>query len=1601
MRRSPRRLVPAVLTLALLSLVAVAPAANAQLVNVTSGVATNTTWGPTGTAGFVGTTFWVKNSITIQSGATLTIQPGVVVKFAAGAQLYVAGALQAVGTSGAGQIYFTSIKDDNIAGDTNGDGNATVPNAGDWSGVLWPSSSLSGGSALTYCVVRYAGYGNVAALTFQSVSDNVTNCIVSKSYYGVDCQGTAAPTLSNTSIQASTLTPIVLDFTATPVFSSLVFSTSDNGYDAIGLRGGTLTSTVTLPKRGATVGVNPTTNVTYVLLGSLTINAGASLTVNPGVVIKPLGAWFYVYGNLAMNGTSAAGDTITITSIKDDNFGTPNDTNNNGSINAPVPGDWGSIYFYPGATGSISYCRLKFGVNNNSYGVITEVNTSINVSNSLLSDASHGLALFGISSPNVTNVQINNCTSTPVLQSVSSNAVYTGVGLTANAITAIGLQGEAVAVDGHLTQRTLGGYVNMTYYIMNGLLDIQSGATLTVDPGVVIKNQLSGGGIQVDGALVANGTALNPIVFTSERDDQYGNPQDTNGDGSSTTPAQGNWTYLHYTDTANDVTCILNNCRISYASSQPYDGYAANIWITNASPTITNSLIFKGYYGIRSEGNSAPVISADTFDNLGAAPIVMSVLSDPQIATNNTYTTNVYNALALMGETLSQNALLKYRPNVGNPASPTFCYLPTGTITIASGVTLSIQPQVVLKPSSSFTLFSVNGALNMVGSDNTTHRIFITSNLDDALGGDTTPNTSSLPNAGNWGNIVFNDTSVDPACIVRNVKFQFGGSGGNTGGVLTCNSAAPRFVRLEFFQNVTAFTIAGNSTPSLDSLNILNCTGLPIVTSLISHPSYGPVIAFANCSYLGLGILGETVAQDVLLGVGQIGSYSNLNYILGGNVTIAFGAKWTVNPGVVIKMGRIFTADPAGNSIDISGALYANGKPDSLIVFTSMADDAFGQDAMGDGAATQPVPGNWYGIQFEAVSNDAATLLNHCRIRYSGYSYGSLIFVSAGPAVSNTQITRSNAPAAYVSGASTPVFTNVDFDSTAAVGSGVPVELSLVSDPVFNNCRFQGNWYTALGVIPETIAQDVLWKIRPCAGRLNMPFFLNGPLTVGLGATLTMQPGVIVKGYNASMLIQRAISAIGRTVPESLIVFTSYRDDFYGGDSNADSNYTAPAAGDWSYVDIDGTAIDPEVNFRNCVFRYSYNGPQYGALRCVSSAPTVDSCLFAYNGTGISAEGASAPAVHGCSFYSNTYYAINNTGNAFCVAAPGCWWGSASGPNDASATADLCGLGANAGTGDVVSNNVNYTGYATTGIQNPLLGDVSLNGFVMAYDASLILQSSVSLITLSPLQALVGDVDANGAVAAFDATLVLRLVAGKISAFPPISNGLRKAPPLPTAMQAFVDAARGTFQLALGQAVRAGDEWLVPVTVTGTAPVYSVELTLDQGDAASLASVAPAGGALMAQNVTGGSALVAMASTDPLPAGDAMVLHFPAGSGDFQPPHVAFARVNQVTITRTPLPVTLPAVSFLGRPWPNPAKGSVTMQLAIAAPEATAHANVRVVDVAGRTLRTLLDGPLAAGTRTLEWDLTDDARRAVPPGMYFVRARAAGSAWTQRLVVVR
>ena len=144
---------------------------------------------------------YVLDSLTVNSGATLTIEPGTAVKFAQYGSMYIYGTLVADGEPGQ-QIYFTSINDDEVGGDTNGDGDDSSPAPGDWNYLYFYGNSP--GNLLDNVVVRYGGSGSGSLLIYTSSSMTISNSVIEDSlYYGIYLYNAADITLTDTTIQGN------------------------------------------------------------------------------------------------------------------------------------------------------------------------------------------------------------------------------------------------------------------------------------------------------------------------------------------------------------------------------------------------------------------------------------------------------------------------------------------------------------------------------------------------------------------------------------------------------------------------------------------------------------------------------------------------------------------------------------------------------------------------------------------------------------------------------------------------------------------------------------------------------------------------------------------------------------------------------------------------------------------------------------------------------------------------------------------------------------------------------------------------------------------------------------------------------------------------------------------------------------------------------------------------------------------------------------------------------------------------------------------------------------------------------------------------------
>ena len=170
------------------------------------------------------------------------------------------------------------------------------------------------------------------------------------------------------------------------------------------------------------------------------------------------------------------------------------------------------------------------------------------------------------------------------------------------------LKGDIIAPNEH--------WLNTRAYHVNGNLIVRTGATLTIDPGTQVQVD-PGYFIKIDGALIADGTALEPIVFTT----------------NSATNAH--WIGLNFTGNAIPATfdsggaylsgSILRHVEISYADT------AVNI--QTMAPYFADDLFQNNSNGINQGSASSPIIENSIF--LGNTNVAIGIIGGSPLIQEN------------------------------------------------------------------------------------------------------------------------------------------------------------------------------------------------------------------------------------------------------------------------------------------------------------------------------------------------------------------------------------------------------------------------------------------------------------------------------------------------------------------------------------------------------------------------------------------------------------------------------------------------------------------------------------------------------------------------------------------------------------------------------------------------------------------------------------------------------------------------------------------------------------------------------------------------------------------------------------------------------
>jgi murein DD-endopeptidase MepM/ murein hydrolase activator NlpD len=384
-------------------------------VSVSGTISSNTTW----ERGYV----YIVGNTTVSQGATLTVDPGAIVKFSfATARLTISGTLDVNGTT-TSPVYFTSFYDDSVGGDTNGDGSSSG-SAQQWKDIY---ISSTGTANFDHAIVRYGGNSEGSYANIENYGGTLifTNSVTSDGYYGIKQeQYTATSSISYSQMEDNSSSGIRVQDGALAVSNSTIegqyygiaatigtdsLTITDNdfinsgGY-AIYLTanilftesGNTATSSVANAIDGIYIAGTVSENRTWTsglpyVLGSTTVSQGVTLTVDPGAIIKLFGvsARLTISGTLDVNGATAS--PVYFTSFYDDSVG--GDTNGDGASSGAAQ-QWKDIYIdgYDG-TANFDHAIVRYGgyASGGSYANIENYGGTLIFTNSETSNGYYGI----------------------------------------------------------------------------------------------------------------------------------------------------------------------------------------------------------------------------------------------------------------------------------------------------------------------------------------------------------------------------------------------------------------------------------------------------------------------------------------------------------------------------------------------------------------------------------------------------------------------------------------------------------------------------------------------------------------------------------------------------------------------------------------------------------------------------------------------------------------------------------------------------------------------------------------------------------------------------------------------------------------------------------------------------------------------------------------------------------------------------------------------------------------------------------------------------------------------------------------------------------
>lgn len=1227
-----------------------------------------------------------------------------------------------------------------------------TPAKGFWDGIYVSYEySETGNVNLNNCTVEYASnlYARKGALTLSYCTiNNLSGSVRVSSLATLNIDNT---TVSNTNFPVTLYGDGILNAGNNVVFSN-------NAYNYVDLDFYEINKNLYLKDFG----------YPYFNDNSLVVRASGELTIDPGVNLQIQNTEISVYGKIKAKGTKQKPIVFSKT---------------------PAAGYWLGLNIYNTSIDTacvLKNCEFKNASYNHEWYCGLEIeNASPTVDSCKFSDNLWNMNIQGISAP-----VISNCNFGPSIQAsgeaynisvdmnVNANFIDNSISFNNVELRAIRIRPSNVVNKGHLRKISFKEINNITYclYETTTVLDT---ASLIIDPGVVIKCRHYYAYLLGNGKITGIGTEEEPIVFTHLGDDNYGNPLDTQNDE------------IHAQSNSNSGRIMLystSESKLEYWKIN-YGGYNADNWAVYVSNSnVLNKCELKNSYNAVMFTQNAKITN-NKFTNITNYPLGYQASQGTPDLSGNTQLNCGYKGIVLEGIDNDSPTLKKL-----NFAELTnMPYILTHAVTVATGNTLTINPGIVIK-SHYFgnRALLINGGLKALGTKN--EKIIFTSINDDAVNGDTNNDgTASVPGYTEWNGIEFTGTSDDAVNLMRNCEVKYAGNMWYNPAPIQISDCRVVLDSVKInFANNCGLGIFGNANPEIKDCEISNVSWEPIYMDIFSKPTFTGTNKLSNVGDIAVKLRGGIVS-GTLPSINFTG-YNPITYIL-------YDETVTVNDELIIPEGITVKGSGRWN---IYGKLTINGTAEKPVVFTTVEDDRYGNPKDGQQNGTTGLNYNGGYFVFYETANDQS-LINHTIFAYSR-SY-PISLSNSSPTIQNCTFDNINKEAIVLNGNSAPAINNCKFNNVS-----YPLYTSMLAYPssTLGNV-IQGSTGKGIRLYDETLTQNVTLKKRNFGGIDNIPWII-GNYTVGSSAKLTIEPGVILKFLDYGYInVSNGLIAKGGSTPDSTIIFTTVRDDLYGGDTYNNGTADGPWNYSWRGIYFSSESIDEDCMLKNCIFRYASYPNDRGAITMDNASPSILNCKFDMGYHGILTTNYSLPVINNCDFSNSEYnsgYSIWNKSTIVNLIANNCWFNSSTGPRHSTNPA---------GTGDRISDNVTFVPF-NAALQNAELGDVSMNGTIQPYDASLILQHAVSNIVLNPAQQKVADVSKNESISSYDASLILQYNVGLILSFTNTGASLvrRKIPAIKTSIN-FAELSNSPVE----------KEFIVPVNITSATGISSLDMKLE------------------------------------------------------------------------------------------------------------------------------------------------------------------------------